>query len=86
MEALIDLVLAAPLNETVEIAGPEAIRMDALAQKYLTALGDRRKIVAEPDGLYFGSVIDDRSLTPGPGSRIGATKLEDWLRNAITAD
>ena len=32
VEALIQLVLAAPLNETVEIAGPEAIRMDAFAQ------------------------------------------------------
>lgn len=86
VEALIELVLAAPLNDTVEIAGPEAIRMDAFAQEYLTAQEDRRKIVAEPDGLYFGTVIDDRSLTPGPNPRLGATTLEDWLRSAITAD
>ena len=29
---------------------------------------------------------DDRSLTPGPDARIGATTLEDWLRSAISAD
>jgi len=86
VDALIELVLAAPLNDTVEIAGPEAIRMDAFAQHYLSAQEDRRKIVAEPGGLYFGSPIDDRSLTPGPGARLGATTLSDWLRSAITAD
>lgn len=78
--ALIDIVLATPLNDTVEIAGPQAIRIDAFAQEYLSALEDRRKIVAEPHGLYFGSVLDDRSLTPGPNPRLGRITLDDWLR------
>ncbi|RZJ06141.1 MAG: SDR family oxidoreductase [Brevundimonas sp.] len=86
VEALIEIVLAEPLNAITEIAGPEAIRMDAFAQEYLSAQEDRRKIVAEPDGLYFGSVIDDRSLTPGPDARLGRSTLEDWLRSAISAD
>ncbi|MNS41098.1 NmrA-like family protein [compost metagenome] len=83
-QALIELVLAAPLNDTIEIAGPEKIRMNTFAQEYLTAQEDRRTIVAEPDGLYFGSVIDDRSLTPGPNPRIGKVTLEDWLRSAVS--
>lgn len=86
VEALIELVLGEPLNRTVEIAGPEAIRIDAFAQEYLDAREDRRKVVAEPEGLYFGSPIDDRSLTPGPDARLGAMTLEDWLRSTITAD
>ncbi|RZJ44906.1 MAG: SDR family oxidoreductase [Brevundimonas sp.] len=85
VEALIELVLAAPLNDTIEIAGPEPIRMDAFAREYLAAQEDRRTVVAEPEGLYFGSVIDDGSLTPGPGSRIGRITLEDWLRT-LSAD
>lgn len=84
VEVLIELVLAEPLNDTIEIAGPEKIRMDAFAQEYLAAQEDRRTIVAEPEGLYFGSVIDDGSLTPGPNPRIGKVTLEDWLR-AISA-
>lgn len=86
VQALIELVLDAPLNDTVEIAGPDAIRMDAFAQDYLAAQEDRRKILAEPKGLYFGAVIDDRSLMPGSAARLGGTTLQDWLRNAITAD
>lgn len=77
---LIEIVLAAPLNDTVEIAGPEAIRIDAFAQEYLSAQEDRHKIVAEPHGLYFGSVLDDQSLTPGPSPRLGRVTLDDWLR------
>lgn len=83
--ALVEIVLAPPLNATIEIAGPEAIRIDAFAQEYLTAIEDRRKIVAEPHGLYFGAMLDDRSLTPGPGPRLGRITLDDWLRTAITA-
>lgn len=86
VEALIEIVLASPLNATTEIAGPEAIRMDAFAQDYLAAREDGRRIVAEPDGLYFGAAIDDRSLTPGPDARLGATTLQDWLRSTISAD
>jgi uncharacterized protein YbjT (DUF2867 family) len=81
--ALVDIVLGAPLNDTVEIAGPEAIRIDAFAQEYLTAQEDRRKVVAEPDALYFGAVIDDRSLTPGPHPRLGAVTLDAWLQSTI---
>jgi uncharacterized protein YbjT (DUF2867 family) len=86
VEALVEIVLGQPLNNTVEIAGPEAIRMDAFAQEYLDAREDRRKVVAESDGLYFGTLIDDRSLTPGPNARLGTVTLEDWLRSTITAD
>lgn len=86
VEALVEIVLGQPLNNTVEIAGPEAIRMDAFAQEYLDAREDRHKVVAESDGLYFGTLIDDRSLTPGPNARLGTVTLEDWLRSTITAD
>lgn len=86
VEALVEIVLGQPLNNTVEIAGPEAIRMDAFAQEYLDAREDRRKVVAESDSLYFGTLIDDRSLTPGPNARLGTVTLEDWLRSTITAD
>lgn len=85
VELLIELILAAPLSDTIEIAGPETIRMDAFAREYLAAQEDRRAVVAEPDGLYFGSVIDDGSLTPGPNPRLGRITLDDWLRSAVSA-
>jgi uncharacterized protein YbjT (DUF2867 family) len=85
-EALADLAVAAPLNDTVEIAGPEVIRLDRFAEEYLSAKEDRRQVVADPGTLYFGAVLDDRSLTPGPNPRLGKITLESWLQETIAAD
>jgi uncharacterized protein YbjT (DUF2867 family) len=85
-QALADLALAAPLNDTVEIAGPEVIRLDRFAEEYLSAKEDRRQVVADPGTLYFGAVLDDRSLTPGPNPRLGKITLESWLQETIAAD
>jgi uncharacterized protein YbjT (DUF2867 family) len=85
-QALADIALAAPLNDTVEIAGPEVIRLDRFAEEYLSAKEDRRQVVADPATLYFGAALDDRSLTPGPNPRLGQITLESWLRETIAAD
>lgn len=85
-QALVDIVLAEPLNGTVEIAGPEAIRLDRFAEAWLSAKGDPLHVVADPDALYFGTALDDRSLTPGANPRLGKLTLEDWLRDSIAPD
>ncbi|CAN5337976.1 SDR family oxidoreductase [soil metagenome] len=78
--ALVEIVLGAPANDTVEIAGPEAIRLDAFAAEYMGAQEDRRPIVPDANALYFGTVLNDASLTPGPNPRLGRITLDDWLR------
>jgi uncharacterized protein YbjT (DUF2867 family) len=85
-DALVDLALAPPLNGVVEIAGPQAIRLDRFAEEYLSAREDPREIVIDPQAAYFGVRLDDRSLTPGAHPRLGTTTLEDWLRDSISAD
>jgi uncharacterized protein YbjT (DUF2867 family) len=85
-EALVDIALAAPLNATVEIAGPEAIRLDRFAEQYLSAKEDARQVVADPATLYFGAALDDSSLTPGAGPRLGKITLESWLRDQVSPD
>jgi uncharacterized protein YbjT (DUF2867 family) len=82
--ALVDIVGGPPLNGTVEIAGPEAIRLDAFAKAYLNAKQERRQVVADPKALYFGTTLNDQSLTPGPNSRLGKVTLEDWLRDSVS--
>jgi uncharacterized protein YbjT (DUF2867 family) len=47
-EALADIALSAPVNGTVEIAGPEAIAWIDFAEEYLNAKEDRRAVVADP--------------------------------------
>jgi uncharacterized protein YbjT (DUF2867 family) len=78
-----DVVLAEPLNGTVELAGPEPIRQDQLVQRFLNATGDTRRVLADPTALYYGVAVNDQSLTPGDHPRLGRTRFDDWLtRNA----
>ncbi|HEY9234079.1 MULTISPECIES: SDR family oxidoreductase [Phenylobacterium] len=84
--ALAEITLGPPLNDTTEIAGPQALPINRFAEEYLSAKGDPRIIVADPDAPYFGAVLDDRSLRPGPNPRLGTVTVEDWLRAEMTAD
>lgn len=77
--ALADFTLAPPVNGTVEVAGPEAIPLDEVVRRYLSATQDARKVIPDVHVRYFGSVLDDQSLTPGGSARIGAIRFEDWL-------
>ena len=76
---LADVAVGAPLNDIVELAGPEAFRLDELAARVLKASDDRRQVAADVHARYFGAELDDRSLTPGDDARIASTRFEDWL-------
>lgn len=84
--ALADVTLGAPLNATVEVGGPEAIPLDELAREVLSAHEDPRQVVADTHARYFGAELNDQSLVPGPGARLGSLKFGDWLRQSIAAD
>jgi len=86
VEALADIALAAPLNGTVEVAGPEAIPLDELARQVLAARQDPRQVIADTHARYFGAELNDKSLIPGPDAHIGAATFRDWLRHFIPAD
>jgi len=77
--ALAEVTLAAPVNGTVEVAGPEAMPLDELVRRFLRATQDTRKVVPDVHARYFGSMLDDQSLTPGKNPRLGAIRFEDWL-------
>src|SRR5204862_1145381 len=51
-----DVALAEPLNGTVDLAGPEPIRQDDLVRQFLSATGDSRTVITDPNALYFGIV------------------------------
>lgn len=74
-----DVAVAAPLNGTVDLAGPESIRQDELVRQFFKATGDTRTVITDPQALYFGIAVDDRSLTPGDHPRLGHTRFADWL-------
>ncbi|WP_332745050.1 SDR family oxidoreductase [Hydrogenophaga sp.] len=79
--ALAEVAMQAPLNGTCEVAGPEAVPLDALIRRVLQARQDPREVVSDVNAMYFGTRIDERSLVPGPGARIAPTTLAQWLAN-----
>jgi uncharacterized protein YbjT (DUF2867 family) len=78
-DAVTDVALAAPVNGTIEIAGPERVRLNELVERFLSVTKDPREVVADTHALYFGLELNDRSLVPGDNPRVGATRFEDWL-------
>jgi uncharacterized protein YbjT (DUF2867 family) len=81
--ALADVAVAKPIGGIVELAGPEPIRMDDLVRDFLAAKHDTRQVLTDSQARYFGTPVDDRSLTPGENPRLGKTRFADWLSRAI---
>jgi uncharacterized protein YbjT (DUF2867 family) len=77
--ALAELALGAPRNAMIEVAGPEACPLDKVATKFLAAKEDGRRVIADVHARYFGAELNDRSLTPGEGPRLGTIRFDDWL-------
>lgn len=77
--AVVDVALAAPVNGTIEIAGPERAPIDDLVRRFLSATSDPRAVIADARAGYFGIAVNDRSLTPSDNPRIGVTRFDEWL-------
>jgi uncharacterized protein YbjT (DUF2867 family) len=80
---LADIAVEEPLNGTVDLAGPEPIRMDELVRRFLSANSDSRKVTTDVHALYFGTELNDQSLTPGANPRLGPTLFGEWLARSI---
>jgi uncharacterized protein YbjT (DUF2867 family) len=81
-DAMTEATVGAPVDGIVEIGGPQKIRMAELVQRYLEAIGDPRRVIADARAPYFGTVLEDDSLVPAPGARQGTIDFEQWLRLA----
>lgn len=80
--ALAKLAVGKPANGVVELAGPDKIPLDELARLQLAAKGDSRRVIADVHARYFGTELDDKSLTPGDRPLLGSMHFEDWLRRS----
>jgi uncharacterized protein YbjT (DUF2867 family) len=81
--ALAVAAVGAPVNGTVELAGPEQFRLNELVSRLLSASGDPRRVIADIHARYFGAQLDDRSLVPDEDARIAPTRFEDWLSRTM---
>jgi uncharacterized protein YbjT (DUF2867 family) len=84
--ALADVAIASPLNAIIEVAGPEAMSIADFVGRFLTAKGDKRKVIADPKALYYGAVMGSLGIAPGDNPRIGPTRFDAWFsRSAAKA-
>ena len=77
-----DVALAPPRRGIVEIAGPERAPFSEFVARYLKAVGDPRKVVSDPEALYFGARVEERSLVPLGEARLGRIGFDEWLRRS----
>jgi uncharacterized protein YbjT (DUF2867 family) len=68
-----------PVKGITEIGGPEAFPLSDLIRTALTAHGDTREVVADPEAQYWGIDIDERTLCPSEGATLFDTRFEDWI-------
>jgi len=78
-----EVALAAPLNGITEIAGPERAPFNEFVARYLTAVGDKRVVVADPKSPYYGGALGELSLVPLQKARVGSIGWNEWLRRSL---
>lgn len=85
VDVLTELAAAIPVNNTIELAGPERFRFDELIQEYLNGIQDPRKVIADSDARYFGAQLHEDTLLPNPHPRIDSIHFAQWLdRNSAS--
>jgi len=80
-----EVALATPRNGIVEIAGAERAPFNEVIARYLTAIGDPREVVRDPEAGYWGGRVEERSLVPLGEARLGRIGLDEWLRRSKAA-
>ena len=77
------IAVGAPVNGTVEVAGPQQFRFDELIRQGLGARNDPREVVVDPHARYFGAELGERSLIPAGDARLGEIRFQEWLKQPI---
>ncbi|KGO88672.1 NmrA family transcriptional regulator [Flavobacterium rivuli WB 3.3-2 = DSM 21788] len=76
-----EVALANPINKTVEIGGPERFSLSGLVKNYLTKTNDPLTVVEDEKALYFGAPLEDLTLVPNDGAKLGSLTFEEWFPN-----
>jgi uncharacterized protein YbjT (DUF2867 family) len=76
----------APVNGTVEVAGPQRFGFDEFIRQGLAARNDPREVVVDKHARYFGAELGERSLIPADdNARLGEIRFQEWLNQSVPA-
>lgn len=77
--------VGAPLNGIVEVGGPEQFRFDEIIGRVLAARKDPRPVIADPKARYFGAILEERTLVPDEGARLGEVTFAEFVKQKAAA-
>lgn len=81
VKELLKVVLGKPINGIIEIAGPERFPISEIVEQYLKAINDPRKVIADHQGVYFGTKISENSLVPKKNAQLGSINYKSWFES-----
>jgi uncharacterized protein YbjT (DUF2867 family) len=82
-KAVARVAVAAPLNGTTEVGGPQQFHFDELIRQFLKARNDPREVVVDPHARYYGAELGERSLIPANDAKLGEIRFQEWLNQPV---
>jgi len=78
-----EAAVAAPINGTFDIAGPERSTLTDFITRYLQDTKDPRKVVTKNNNEYYGGEIPNDALVPAGKAKLGTISYEKWLASQL---
>src|SRR4029077_7927663 len=82
-KAVVRVAVGAPLNGTVEVAGPQQFRFDDLIRQDLAAGHEPCEVAVGAHARYFGAELGERSLIPAGNALLGEIRFQEWLDQPV---
>jgi len=80
---LAEITVAEPVRGIVELAGPQPFTFEDILRRTLRAKHDDRPVITDPAATYYGEALEDRTLLPGDGPRLGTVQMTNWLERSL---
>ncbi|MFJ8357222.1 SDR family oxidoreductase [Streptomyces sp. NPDC093984] len=75
------VAVGVPHFGVLEAAGPEELRLEDATAELLTALGRTDPLITDAQVPFFGAVLEERTLLPGPDAHLGHHTFAEWLKS-----
>ena len=76
------VAVEAPVNGSIEIAGPERVRMSELIRRFVTDMEAPYEVCTDPGAAYFGAMLDEFVLLPRGDAERGELGFQAWFEQS----
>lgn len=80
--AIARIAVGPPLNDTVEVAGPDRESMSQLIQRFVIDMEAPCEVFTDRRAPYFGATIDEFTLLPHDNCECGRVGFQAWLEQS----